>query len=93
MINTSQGAKPNSPVKVLADGSVAALRADGAELATAQGGTVEVDVKRWWHARWIRLIDADRDDRDPRVVRFDINKGNRQIAHGVDRVLRPIDLP
>jgi len=27
-----------------------------------------------------------------RVVQADINKGNRQIAHGVNRVLRPLDL-
>jgi hypothetical protein len=24
---------------------------------------------------------------------YDINKGNLQIAHGIDRVLRPLDLP
>lgn len=41
----------------------------------------------------ISLIDADGSDRNPRVNRFDINKGNRQIAHSVDRVLRPINLP
>lgn len=43
--------------------------------------------------RQVRLIDADTNDRDARVVTFDVNKGNRQIAHSVDRVLRPIDLP
>jgi hypothetical protein len=70
-----------------------ALRSDGAALKTALGPSVTVDVQRSrWHCR-VRLIDADRSDRDPRVVRFDINKGNRQIAHGIDRVLRPIDLP
>jgi len=26
-------------------------------------------------------------------VKFDINKGNRQIAHAIDAVLRPADLP
>ncbi len=67
-----------------------ALRSDGAALTTASGAAVTVDVQ----ARcWIRLVDADRSDRDPRVVRFDINKGNRQIAHAIDRVLRPADLP
>ncbi|MGK5440349.1 fasciclin domain-containing protein [Micromonospora sp. URMC 105] len=71
----------------------AALKADGAELTTALGATVEVDVLRWWHFRQVRLIDADTSDRDARVVAYDINKGNRQIAHAVDRVLRPIDLP
>jgi len=70
-----------------------ALRSDGAALTTALGPTITVDVEGAWFCRRIRLIDADRSDRDPRVVRFDINKGNKQIAHGIDRVLRPIDLP
>ena len=68
----------------------AALRSDNARLATATGATIKVDV-RWRHR--VHLIDADRDDRNPRVVEFDINKGNRQIAHAIDRVLRPVDLP
>lgn len=69
----------------------AALKADGATLKTAAGSTIKVDV---YGHRWkrVKLIDADRSDRDPRVVRYDINKGNRQIAHGIDRVLRPTDL-
>lgn len=71
----------------------AALKADGADLTTALGATVEVDVKRCWYGRQVRLVDADSSDRDARVVRFDLNKGNKQIAHAVDRVLRPIDLP
>ncbi|MGV9810158.1 fasciclin domain-containing protein [Micromonospora chersina] len=71
----------------------AALKADGAELTTALGATVEVDVKHCWYGRQVRLVDADSTDRDARVVRYDINKGNKQIAHAVDRVLRPIDLP
>jgi len=71
----------------------AALKSDGAQLATAAGAPVTVDVTGWWFARRVRLIDADRSDRDPRVVKFDINKGNRQIAHAVDAVLRPSDLP
>ncbi|SCG75584.1 fasciclin domain-containing protein [Micromonospora coxensis] len=71
----------------------AAVKADGAALTTALGATVEVDVRRWWHFTQVRLVDADTSDRDARVVAYDINKGNRQIAHAVDRVLRPIDLP
>jgi uncharacterized surface protein with fasciclin (FAS1) repeats len=67
-----------------------ALRSDGAALTTAAGSAVTVDVKGW---RVLRLVDADTNDRDARVVFFDINKGNKQIAHAVDRVLRPIDLP
>ncbi|MEV4349265.1 fasciclin domain-containing protein [Actinoplanes sp. NPDC049596] len=70
----------------------AALKADGAKLKTAAGSTVKVDVYGRWYKR-IALIDADRNDRNPRVNRFDVNKGNKQIAHGIDRVLRPIDLP
>ena len=72
----------------------AALRADGAKLATAAGASIEVDVRRYWHRyAQVRLIDADRNDRNARIVVFDINKGNRQIAHAVNRVMRPIDLP
>nr|WP_221379180.1 fasciclin domain-containing protein [Actinoplanes polyasparticus] len=70
----------------------AALKADGAKLKTAAGSTIKVDVYGHWHKR-IALIDADRSDRNPRVIRFDLNKGNKQIAHGIDRVLRPINLP
>jgi hypothetical protein len=71
-----------------------ALRSDGAALTTALGPAVTVDVRRYWGwFKQLRLIDADTNDRNPRGVRFDINKGNRQIAHAIDRVLRPIDLP
>ncbi len=72
----------------------AALRSDGAKLTTAlPGATITVDVlsKR---GRQIRLIDADRNDANPRINpwAFDINKGNRQIAHGIWLVLRPLDI-
>jgi uncharacterized surface protein with fasciclin (FAS1) repeats len=72
-----------------------ALKSDGAELTTAQGGTITVDVtRRWWCGpKKITLIDADHDDRNPQVVKTDVNKGNKQIAHVIDRVLRPVDLP
>ena len=60
-------------------------------LARTAGSSVKVDVYGHWHKR-IALIDADRSDRNPRVIRFDINKGNKQIAHGISRVLRPVDL-
>lgn len=42
----------------------------------------------------IQLKDDDPSDRDPLIIlkRFDLNKGNKQIAHGIDAVLRPIDL-
>jgi uncharacterized surface protein with fasciclin (FAS1) repeats len=70
-----------------------ALKADGADLTTAAGSTIEVDVRGKGHEQKVWLVDADTDDRNPLVVVFDINKGNRQIAHAVDRVLRPVDLP
>ena len=45
--------------------------------------------------RKIELRDLDPDATDARVRwdAYDINKGNLQIAHGIDRVLRPLDLP
>ena len=52
-----------------------------------------MDVTGCWAWRRVRLIDADRNDGNPRVVAFNINKGNRQIAHAINRVLRPVDLP
>jgi uncharacterized surface protein with fasciclin (FAS1) repeats len=70
-----------------------ALKANGAALTTAQGGTITVKVRGKYDRRTVTLVDADANDRNPRVIRFDINKGNRQIAHGINRVLRPVDLP
>jgi hypothetical protein len=67
----------------------AALRADGVRLTMASGGTVTVDVV---HRFFVRLIDADPDDANPWVVAPDLNAGNRQIAHGISEVLRPVDL-
>jgi uncharacterized surface protein with fasciclin (FAS1) repeats len=69
------------------------LKADGAKLMTAAGETVKVNIRKKPSLR-ITLKDKDRDDRDPRVVlsALDLNKGNKQVAHGIDRVLRPIDL-
>ena len=72
----------------------AALKSDGAKLTTAGGGKITVDVQRtWYHGKRVKLIDADRSDRNPTVNKFDINRGNKQIAHGIDRVLRPVNLP
>lgn len=69
-----------------------ALKADGAALVTAQGGKIRVDVRGQRHARTIVLKDRDPDFKNPRVVVTDINKGNRQIAHGINGVLLPSDL-
>lgn len=65
------------------------VAAKGKKLTTAQGGTVTVRVKKGK----VSLVDADPDFRDPRVIATNINKGNPQIAHGIDAVLLPIDLP
>lgn len=72
--------------------AAAVVKSDGAELETAQGGTVVVDVRS---ATVIALDDLDPNARNPRVLlaATDINEGNAQIAHGIDRVLRPLDLP
>lgn len=72
--------------------SSAALKADGAKLKTALGKKVGVQVTP---KPAIILIDKDRGARNARVIltKVDINKGNAQIAHGIDRVLRPINLP
>jgi uncharacterized surface protein with fasciclin (FAS1) repeats len=67
-----------------------ARRSDGATLNTAlSGATIRVHVVRC--AR-VRLVDADRNDANPTVVRRNLNRGNVQIAHGINRVLRPVDL-
>jgi uncharacterized surface protein with fasciclin (FAS1) repeats len=71
----------------------AALHSDGAALATALAGAkVTVDVESCDHPRSVSLVDLDPDDRNPVVVQRDLNRGNRQIAHGISQVLRPVDL-
>jgi len=67
-----------------------ALRSNGATLNTAlSGATVTVKVS----CRFIvSLRDNDRNDRNPVVVAPNLNRGNVQIAHGINRVLRPVDL-
>jgi uncharacterized surface protein with fasciclin (FAS1) repeats len=64
------------------------VKADGKRLTTAQGGKVTVKVK----GKKVVLVDADPDLANPRVIATDINKGNRQIAHAINRVLLPLDL-
>lgn len=71
--------------------SDAALKANGATLATAlTGKTIGVSVK----GTEITLGDYDKLASDPTVEldMVDINKGNRQIAHGIDTVLLPVAL-
>ncbi|MGL4174389.1 MAG: fasciclin domain-containing protein [Actinomycetota bacterium] len=71
-----------------------ALMADGVTLTTASEETITVSVVNPAKPA-IVLRDADTSDQDPRVQPSlaDINRGKPQIAHGLNRVLRPIDLP
>ena len=69
------------------------MNANGAELTTAQGATIKVRV----YNRYLPIVELrDKDTNDvnpflnPRAL--DINKGNRQVAHGIVFVLRPLDL-
>jgi uncharacterized surface protein with fasciclin (FAS1) repeats len=65
-----------------------ALQADGVKLATAAGPKLRVKVV----GGKVKLIDKDPDTRAAVVIVPDINKGNRQIAHGINAVLLPADL-
>jgi hypothetical protein len=71
-----------------------AVNADGAKLTTAQGGTITVDVIVKGLGV-VKLVDQDPTDANPYLNPFalNINKGNKQIAHGITAVLRPVDLP
>jgi uncharacterized surface protein with fasciclin (FAS1) repeats len=79
------------PGKTLTSNKV--LKANGAKLMTAAGETVKVKV-RTKPSVSVTLKDKDKNDQDPQAVlkALDLNKGNKQVAHGIDRVLRPIDL-
>ena len=70
------------------------LKADGARFTTAQGARIRVKVRHAHGRPVISIVDQDRNARNARVVlsKVDRNKGNKQIGHGIDRVLRPIDL-
>ena len=69
-----------------------ARHSDGAVLTTLQGGTLTVDAGGPW-CRSVRLIDNDPDARDPIVVLPNVGgEATNGFAHGIDRVLRPIDL-
>ncbi len=71
-----------------------ALKADGAKLSTAlPNAAITVDVRGWVIPR-IVLVDRDRNSPNALVNPWqtDINAGNKQVAHGITRVLRPLDL-
>ncbi|GAA1442459.1 fasciclin domain-containing protein [Mycobacterium cookii] len=81
------------PGSTLTSGKV--LAADKARLKTANGARIQVRIKETEHGGVkVKLRDKDRNSRNPRAIldALDINKGNKQIAHAIDRVLRPIDL-
>jgi uncharacterized surface protein with fasciclin (FAS1) repeats len=61
-----------------------------ATITMASGGTVQVRIV---DGRVV-LADQDRNDANPRAIKryLDLNRGNRQVAHGINRVLRPLDL-
>lgn len=68
-----------------------ALKANGAKLTSAlMGKTISVSV----NGTTITLGDYDKIALDPTVIltQVDINKGNLQIAHGIDAVLLPVQL-
>jgi uncharacterized surface protein with fasciclin (FAS1) repeats len=79
------------PGKTLTSNKV--LKANGAKLTTAAGETIKVKV-RTKPSVSVTLKDKDTNAQDPKAVlkALDLNKGNKQVAHGIDRVLRPIDL-
>lgn len=72
--------------------SEAALKANGAKLKTAlDGKTVGVRVNT--SAPSITLVDKATKLPNPKVIltQVDINKGNKQVAHGIDGVLLPMN--
>ena len=60
------------------------------KITMANGATIRVKLMKGK----VVLVDKDKNDRDARAIPklLDLNKGNRQVAHGIDRVLRPLDL-
>jgi uncharacterized surface protein with fasciclin (FAS1) repeats len=65
-----------------------AVTADGAKLPTAAGKNLKIKIVKGK----VTLVDKDPDTANATVIAADINKGNKQIAHGIDVVLRPADL-
>ncbi len=72
-----------------------AVGANGTVLDTAlAGAAITVKVKSL-NPLDVRLLDLDLNYTNPQLNagQLDINKGNKQVAHGINRVLRPVDLP
>jgi uncharacterized surface protein with fasciclin (FAS1) repeats len=76
--------------KTLASPKVIKAAKAGTKLTTAQGGKVKVTMRKGN----IVLVDKDPDLTNPTVILngIDINRGNKQIGHVIDRVLLPLDL-
>lgn len=72
------------PGKTLTSNKVLAAR--GTRVDVANGDSVRVVVRKG------RVFLGDRDQRatNPEVTVLDINRGNKQVGHAVNRVLRPI---
>lgn len=68
-------------------GAKKVAKLDEATVTTAAGIPLTIRI-----GKKVRLVDQDHNSRNARVVDVNINKGNKQIAHAIDRVLRPIDL-
>ena len=68
-----------------------ALKSNGAQLNTAAGLTLGVQTRPAQGI--VQLVDKDTNYFNPVVIAPDINKGDKQIAHGISLVLRPMDLP
>lgn len=62
----------------------------GTPIRTAAGTTFRVEIKK----DKVVVIDKDFNDVNARAIPalLDINRGNKQVAHGINRVLRPVDL-
>jgi hypothetical protein len=54
----------------------------------ADGATIKIKVK----CALVILKDNDPDARNPVVIAPNLNRGNKQIGHRINRVLRPVDL-
>jgi uncharacterized surface protein with fasciclin (FAS1) repeats len=73
-------------------GAATVLNSDDAQVATLGGGTFAVDVinKR---KKIVQFVDGDPNARNARLVKADLGGALANgFIHGVDRVLRPIDL-
>jgi uncharacterized surface protein with fasciclin (FAS1) repeats len=68
-----------------------AFAAAPVEVTTLQGGTIGVKINR---RHQLALVDKDTGSTDPRVIAPDLGGAQANgFVHGIDRVLRPVDLP